>query len=508
MDEQRGSLAFVRWALIVLGAIAVVVLISHELARPQVLSLTIDAPGYLMPSISALSGQGFGHTYGRGFVYPLVVYGSILGSGDLSGIIRIQIALYWLMLVTLVALMWIRVNLTPLNRQSISAIVAPTSMSAAVVILYLSYSPTLIAAYSLGPELLYGFLALTSSIALIWAFAQRERAGLLFVAAMCVSIFAAMANVLVKPQWIFGAAFILLVWLSVLAVSRMRLGSKVAVLLSMIAVTVAALALPERHLIEKHDPTATLFGPKTLFCNHADIIVRAARSRPGLWADFPSDFVLPVLRNLEAVAAEPHGWPLLGFNGDRCMYGNTFTSLVNEFHAHDIPRIRAFYTTMFINSILTEPLLYLRKVAAQMAFASLRPYWNAGLVVDATDSVALGLISAHKEHARLFAVPMKGSIIGTMAQHLPRIDRLMVQLKARLIGPLAIIAIVAGLVCWWVAKAKGLPISATPAFAIIVLTGAWLGQAFTVAASHTFDIGRYFWAAALLSWVRRFYHCP
>lgn len=356
-----------------------------------------------------------------------------------------------------------------------------------------------ITVYSLRPELVYGFLAVLSSIALIWAFAQRKRAGALFVAAMCISIFATMANVVAKPQWIFGAAFISVVWLGVLAVSCMRIWSKIGVLVSMAIVVIITLLLPEQRLIEKYDPWwGVLFGPKTLFCNHADIIVRAAQNRPELWAHFPTDFTRQALDNLKAVLAEPEGWPLLGFNGDRCMYGDAFAALVNNFHANDVPSIRNFYTTMFVNSVLTEPALYLRKVSAQMADASLRPFWNAGAVAHATDSEARELTSAHKQYADLFAVPMNGSILGVMARYSPRIDRFMATLTERVLDRLALIAVCAALLCWWLVRSMGRPISATPALAIVVLTGAWLGQALTVALSHTFDVGRYFWASAPL----------
>src|SRR5256885_10287125 len=337
MTRQSGVRAYPGTALFSLAAATLVALVISELARPQPLLISADAPGYLMPSISALSGQGFGHTYGRGFVYPLVVYGSILGSGDLSGIISIQVVLYWLMLVMLVSLIWIRVNSNPQ--------------------------------------------------------AQRPTG-------------------------------------------------------SIILLTLVSLSL--------------------------------------------------ALDNLKAVLAEPEGWPLLGFNGDRCMYGDAFAALVNNFHANDVPSIRNFYTTMFVNSVLTEPALYLRKVSAQMADASLRPFWNAGAVAHATDSEARELTIAHKQYADLFAVPMNGSILGVMARYSPRIDRFMATLTERVLDRLALIAGCAALLCLWLFKSMGRPISATPALAIVVLTGAWLGQALTVALSHTFDVGRYFWASAPL----------
>jgi hypothetical protein len=515
-------------------------MVVFDLTRPQVLIVSPDAPGYLTPSMTALSGDGFGHASGRGFVYPLLVYVSILGSGNLSGIISIQVVLYWLMLVMLVLPIWIRIDPKPpahvpekacpgpdpgwkpvfrkghssLNESrahpdstesgcardphSTDSTVLATSLSLALAVTYLSYSPIAIAARSLGPELLYGFLAIASSVALICAFMERERAGALFVAAMGTSLFLSTANILVKPQWIFGAVFVLFAWLTVLAISRMRLRSKVALVVSMTVMIIAALALPERYLIEKYDRWGTLFGPKTFFCNHADIVVRAAQNKPELWAHLPPDFVQRTLDSLNAAVTEPDGWRILGFNGDRCMYGASFSTLVGSFHGNDVGAMRTFYAGMFIKSVLAEPALYLRKVAVQMWFASKRVFSDIGLVIHATDETGRELMDRYKDRAGLFAVPMNGSVHGFMAQHSPQMEQFVARPLLRLLSWSALLVIGAALLCCRLVRSMGLPVGATPVFAIVILTGAWVGQALTVALSHSFDVGRYSWTSAPL----------
>src|ERR1044072_8923080 len=157
---------------------------------PHVLILWPDSYGYLGPSLSALSGGDFTHVHGRGFVYPLVVYGSLLAFGNLSGLIYVQAACYFVTLILLIALLWV-FRTGPIIAGALSFLLA---------VVYLGYAPLTDLIQAVMAEVVWSFLAVLSTSALI--FAQRTKNGATFVVLMAVSLYASCANFLVKPQWL------------------------------------------------------------------------------------------------------------------------------------------------------------------------------------------------------------------------------------------------------------------------------------------------------------------
>ena len=435
-------------------------------ATPHVLILTPDSYGYLGPSLSALSGTGFSHVYGRGFVYPLVIYGSLIAFGSLSGLIYLQAACYLATLVMLIALLWLYRTST----------LVTGILSFLLTAIYLAYAPLTIYTQAVMPEVFWSFLAVLSTFALIVA--QRIRGGVLFGVMMAVAIYANWANVLVKPQWLLAAAFLTLVWLAVLFTSRLRW--KVTLLLAMVTLVLTTLVLPERHLIAKYDVAqSALFAPKSLFCNHADIIVRASADDSTFWAGQPADFARDIMTRLRATVAQgPHGWFLLGFDGDMCMYGeNNPEVFVRKQFADDVPSMRAFYVSTFLRAIATEPLTYAGKIGQQMWFAMAQPIPHFDLQIEAR-SEDMPQRSSHPGLDHIY--PPTAGTVGGFAPHL-------LPAKARHRGPwLAAVAVLIAIAVIFGASWK-------PLFPIVVIMGVWFGESLTVAVSHTFDINRYRW---------------
>jgi hypothetical protein len=437
-------------------------------ATPHVLILTPDSYGYLGPSLSALSGSGFSHVYGRGFVYPLVIYGSLLAFGSLSGLIYLQAACYLATLVMLIALLWLFRTTT----------LVTSILSFLLTALYLAYAPLAIHTQAVMPEVFWSFLAVLSTFALIVA--QRIRGGVLFVVMMAVAIYANWANVLVKPQWLLAAAFLTLVWLAVLFTSRLRW--KVTLLLAMATLVVTTLALPERYLIAKYDvASSALFAPKSLFCNHADIIVRASEDDSSFWAGQPADFAGDIMTRLRATVAQgPHGWLLLGLDGDMCMYGeNNPEVLVRKQFTDDVPSMRAFYLSTFLRAVATEPLAYAGKIGRQMWFAMGHSMDHFDLQIEAR-SEDMPQRSSHPGLDHIYP-PTDGSIHGIVGRFPPVVRQLLKH------GPwLPALALLIAVAAIYAASWK-------PLFPIVVIMGVWFGESLTVAVSHSFDINRYRW---------------
>jgi glycosyltransferase involved in cell wall biosynthesis len=446
---------------------------------PHVLILWPDSYGYLAPSLSALSGGDFTHVHGRGFVYPLVVYGSLLAFDNLSGLIYVQAACYFATLVLLITLLWV------FRTGSIVA----GALSFLLAVVYLGYAPLTDLIQAVMAEVFWSFLAVLSTAALILA--QRVKSGATFVVLMAVSLYASSANFLVKPQWLFAAAFLTFVWLIVLFTAELR--AKWTMLLAMAALVTSTLVVPEICLAAKYDArSSSLFAPKTLFCNHADIIVRASADDPGFWAGQPAEFAQDTMTKLQAtVALGPRGWPLLGFDGDVCMYGeNNPDALVRRQFSDDLPSMRAFYLSTFLRAVAAEPLAYGRKIGWQMWSVLQQPFQDADLQIEASDN-HMHERSLHPELARIYP-PLQGTVQGFMARYLPyRISvRIRQAIESHLwlpvLGIIFAFALVMRRNSW------------NPLFAIAVLTGAWFAESLTAAASHSFDAARYRWMGAPL----------
>src|SRR6185312_13418323 len=97
--------------------------------------------------------------------------------------------------------------------------------------------------------------------------------------------------------------------------------------LSVIAMSVvAALALlgaGSRFAASDTDQASVVFVPKTLFCNHLNIVLASDAARREI-ESLAGDRADAAMTRLAAdIASEPDCWPVLGFFGDACLHDTT-----------------------------------------------------------------------------------------------------------------------------------------------------------------------------------------
>lgn len=391
------------------------------IGRSNALFVTADSYGYLAPSISALLGNGFGHTYARPFVYPLFVFGHVAVFNNLSSLVWTQFILYLASIMLLLSLLYL--NTSPANRLlAYIRIVLILIGSFAFTYMLLSYLPTVAYIYWLGPELLYMLLAAISVAGVVFAYIAASEGRRTFIALMCTSSLLFWANAFVKPQWFVAAMFLSLVWLLILFTSNATRTTKMKLALGMPAVIAITLFVPEKLLIEKYDARiGGLFGPKTLFCNHSDIVVRASDARPDIWADYSSDFSQSTLQRLREYTNISGGWPLLGFNGDNCMYNGELAKNIAAYFRENTDDERKFYVSVFAKSIIARPDLYVAKAYKQMMNVMQHPMVNNIRSVRWDDKSAREIIERHPSVAHIFPLRLSDAMNAFSADLHPRL---------------------------------------------------------------------------------------
>jgi hypothetical protein len=229
---------------------------------------------------------------------------------------------------------------------------------------------------SLLPEALFAVLALAAVLAvsaLVRMLPPPWPASLPYALAAAA---AASLPMLVKPHWLLAAMLLATVagaWLALAAVHRT--GSR-AKRLCLAALALAAPVLVVLGLVQAHRSlqtpdgrTATsLFGARSVFCNHLHLVDDALRKHAGLRLHDDPRIHLDVVDYVRGVRARHRGaWPKLGFEGDLCMYDATHDQLMTRLLPDPEAR-RQLYIGGVLAAAWTDPLPFARKVVAQ--------YWH------------------------------------------------------------------------------------------------------------------------------------
>lgn len=325
-----------------------------------------DSYGYVFPAISALSGGPFTLIYGRPFVYPLFVYLVLREFGSVTAIVEFQAVLCFFTavltaLVPVVAL-WGRDlnNLQKLSRNLLAAL---------LLLLSLSFAPQLFDVHTIMPEALYTFLS--SAVLLLVIVALRLCRPKEVIASCLLGVFVTVANYYVKPHW--GAAMIVSgLFFTSMAVS-VSIRRSVAWLVFGGAVGIAA-SLTWANMYFQNYSTQD-FGPETLVCNHAPLIVKSIDKRlPDADATL-RPILETVAKNMREVLSQgPDGWPLLGFNGDKCMYGGALKPIMDHF-SNNTARISTFLSKLFLLAVWDNKIMYSEKLTKQLWYVFAEPLW-------------------------------------------------------------------------------------------------------------------------------------
>jgi hypothetical protein len=477
------------------AVVATTGLVAYLIVRgmqPNALWITPDSPGYFAPAVSALSGGPFIHLYGRQFLYSAFIFGVTALHGDLLGVVYGQLMLYVLMLAGSAVVLYLTVlaavpDLAGSLRRTLAALA-----TCAYVLLFLAYSPTYIYSFTIMAETLYTFVGVTAIIALLACFhvsPKNRWFPLIAIGGLLVT----WANVMVKPHWLLVAPFLTFFFMLRLIFSVPK--RTAALILTAAAVLIAGgVFAPERYLARKYDSyTSTTFGPRALFCYHSNMIADAYDRDQKVFGDVDSGFAATLVHQLRRENATHGGMPLLGFNGDRCFYGEAVDKLINDNLGMDEHRLADFFIRTFLRALWNDPAAYASKLLKQMEFAATRPFPNPHIVVPFDAAWLRWEMPGGLRLAPFIPADIKleGTLLGGLAEFAPRLSAIALQAimllehywLALVLGSTAVV--LAGVLIF---RAR---VSAAAFILPVAALASWFLHCFLVGAIVTLDITRY-----------------
>jgi hypothetical protein len=227
-----------------------------------------------------------------------------------------------------------------------------------------------------------------------------------------------------------------------------------------------------------------VFVPKTLFCNHLNIVLASEAARREIVAVAGDRADATMARLAADFAAQPGRWPVLGFFGDTCLFD---TALDRDLaggseNAADAAKT---YRRIFLAALRDRPLAYAEKFVRQMAYATSVAWPAYGLepaIPVSTDDVphVSDIMTRHGRTVQPSDLQGEPVRIGLLAD-LPGIsDYLFKTLSA---------AFVIAVLFWTVSAARRRrPGFVTRAGIVIAM---WAASIAPAAGAHTLDVWRY-----------------
>jgi hypothetical protein len=463
-----------------------------------------DSFGYLTQARGIAGFVPYARPGDRSVGYPALVALALLTPRPALAIVATQalLAIGGLIAVyrTLTRSILPRSGLVPSDRGVwASALLAGTGLAAL-------YSALHVQVAALLTEILFAVLALTAVLAVIWLVRPDRTSRRPWLEAVAVAAVAAVP-LLVKPHWLIAAAGLVLVSGVWLWHTTMRSGAPLVVRLLHLGVALVIVAgavelttLPDRLLAARYNPRdQALFGPRTVFCNHAHLIRATLQRRPGLVLQDEPLFERRLRERLDDVVARYRsGWRLLGYNGDLCTYNAELSRLLDE-RFPDFRDEGRFLLGAVAKAALADPLPYARKVVVQSVFGFLTAFdrfaIRARTGIEPSDRSSI----AKYPPPSFFAGVQDAAVVGPFdgAEMLKETwPGLIVQAVLAVIFFAAELALVLGVLaalvlpwwCWWTWSSD-----TRRTFLVFVALpfGVLFAHHLLIALAHTFDVWRY-----------------
>src|SRR6516225_9380828 len=292
-----GGIRFPRpWTALAWAALLVVIAVSFTPAVPVIWG---DTPSFVESAFRTLEAGRPTVAGGRDPGYPAFLAVTFAFGGGLETVVRMQQAAWVVLIVALAA----------------TAQAATRNAAGLVPIIFVATYPGLLLFRNvLTAELLFAVFLNLAVAGLLFATCVGKAAGCYAVA---TSILCAALAVCFRSQ---GA---LVAIAAVLVGARLAwpdTPARLAVMAVSVAAALALLATGSRFAASNSDQASAVFVPKTLFCNHLNIVLASEAAR-GEIASVAGDRNEATMARLAAdYAAEPGRWPVLGFFGDTCLF--------------------------------------------------------------------------------------------------------------------------------------------------------------------------------------------
>jgi len=448
------------WSVLAWAALLLGIVLSF---RPAVPVIWGDTPSFVESALRTLEAGRPTVAGGRDPGYPAFMAVTFALGGDLGTVVRAQQAAWVVLMLALAA----------------TAQAATRSAGGLVpIILVATYPGLLLFRNVLTAELLFAVFLNLAMAGLLVATCVGKTARCWAVAAaiLCAALAACF-----RSQGILVPIAAVLVGVRL---ARPDTPARLAVIAVSVAAALALLVAGSRFGASDSDQASTVFVPKTLFCNHLNIVLASDAARREI-ASVAGDRADATMARLAAdFAAEPGRWPVLGFFGDACL----FDTVLDRDLADDTGNAAgaaAAYRRIFLAALRDRPLAYAGKFVRQMAYAASvawPPYGLDPAIPVSTDDVPYVSDIMTRHGRAVQPIDLQGGPvrIGLLAEF-PR-------LSACLFRALSAVFVIAVLFWTVTAVRRRRPEFLTRAGIVIVM---WAASIVTAAAAHTLDVWRY-----------------
>jgi hypothetical protein len=330
------------WTVLAWAGLLLAIAVSF---RPAVPVIWGDTPAFVESALQTLEAATPTVAGGRDPGYPVFLAVTFALGGDFATVVRLQQAAWVVLMLVLAA----------------TAQAATRNAAALVpIILVATYPGLLLFRNVLTADLLFAvFLNLAMAGLLLAACIGKPVRGYAVAAAVLCAALAAC----------FRSQGILVPIAAVLLGARLAwpdTPARVAVMAVSVAAALALLAAGSRLTASDSDQASVVFVPKTLFCNHLNIVLASDAARREI-AALAGDHVDATMARLAAdFAAEPGHWRVLGFFGDACL----FDTALDRDLAGNAAGAAAAYQHIFLAAMRDRPLAYAGKFMRQMAYGA------------------------------------------------------------------------------------------------------------------------------------------
>jgi hypothetical protein len=448
------------WTVLAWAVLLVAITVSFRPAAPVVWG---DTPAFVESALLTLEAGKPMVAGGRDPGYPAFLAATFAFGGDLATVVRVQQVAWALLMLALAA-----------------TVQAATRSAAALVpiILVGMYPGLLLFRNVLTAELLFAVflnLAVAGLLAATCA-GKTARCWAVAVSVLC----AALAACFKSQAFLVPIAVVL----TGLGLARPDTAARRAVIAVSVAAALALIAAGSRLGASSSDQASVVFVPKTLFCNHLDIVLASDAARREI-ASAAGDRADAAMTRLAAdFAAEPDRWPVLGFFGDTCLFDTALDHDVAGDNAIAAGAAAA-YRRIFLAALRDRPLSYASKFVRQMAYGALiawPPYGLEPTIPVSSDDVPHvdEIMARHGRAAQSIDLKDGPVRIGLLADF-PAFSTYLFRALS--------IAFVVSLMFWTVAAARRHRHGFVKRAGIVIAI--WAASIATAAGAHTLDVWRY-----------------
>jgi len=448
------------WAVLAWAALLVAIVVSF---RPAVPVIWGDTPSFVESALRTLEAGRPTVAGGRDPGYPAFLAVTLAFGGDLGTVVRLQQAAWAVLMLALAA----------------TAQAATRNAGGLVpIILVATYPGLLLFRNVLTAELLFAVFLNLATAGLLVATCVGKTARCCTVAAciLCAALAAC-----------FRSQGILVPIVAVVVGARLArpdTSARLAVIAVSIAAALALLAAGSRFGASDSDQASVVFVPKTLFCNHLNIVLASDAARREIVSAAGDSADATMARLAADFAAEPGRWPVLGFFGDACLFDTKLDLDITGDGANTLDAAAA-YQRIFLVALRDRPLAYAGKFIRQMAYGisvAWPPYGLEPVIPVSTDDVP--------------------HVSDIMTRHGRAVQPIDLQGGPVRIGPLSDFPGISGYLCralstafviaiifWTMAALRRRRAAFVTRGGVVIVM--WAASIVTAAGSHTLDVLRY-----------------